>query len=315
MKSKSMSFKLSIYLMFKSVNDNQFVMRSSVLWDGFSRAASSCFSRAFKSREFEDVTLISEDCHEFGAHRVILASASEKFRKILQFKSEERNPLIFLRGLASQQVMSLLHFIYDGKVNVETEDLATFINIVTEFEIDGLKFASTGDNLTDDDLGNSIEQQIEYKDTFMTDEDHDEEEIMNIEGEIKDISEEKALKEEEELSVPVSPPPTFSSTNSSKSYFENSDFLESSERQYDGLHHCMKCDYKTKRKELLRTHMSSSHDGPKIVCPNQLCSRVYSSKANLRSHMKSCHNCDKCQETFDYNNELKKHKRVAHNIF
>ena len=115
------------------------MMRSSVLWDGFSRAASSCFSRAFQTREYDDVTLVSEDFQEFGAHRVILASASEKFRKILQLKSHERNPLIFLRGLTSEQVSSLLHFIYEGKVDVETQDLANFINIVTEFEIDGLK--------------------------------------------------------------------------------------------------------------------------------------------------------------------------------
>ena len=87
-------------------------MRSSVLWEGFSRAASSCFSRAFKSREYEDVTLIPDDCQEFGAHRVILASASEKFRKILKIKTHERNPLIFLRGLASEQVSSLVNFIY-----------------------------------------------------------------------------------------------------------------------------------------------------------------------------------------------------------
>ena len=292
------------FLMLTSVHDSQSMMRSSVLWDGFSQAASCCFSRVFKSGEYEDVTLITEDCQEFGAHRVILASASEKFRKILQFKSQQRNPLIFLRGLTSEQVLSLLHFIYEGKVDVQTEDLASFINIVTEFEIDGLKYANDGDSPPDDDHSNSDGEQ-------MADIDHDEAEIKNFRGNRnrKEISEEKAPKEEEEVSAPQ-----VSEMSFSKSYFEDSDFLESSERQYDDLHHCMKCNYKTKRKELLKTHMSSNHDGPKIVCPNQLCGRVYSSKANLRSHMKSCHNCDKCEETFDCNNDLKKHKRVAHNM-
>ena len=250
---------------------------------------------------------------------MILASASEKFRKILQFKSQERTPLVFLRGLASKQVSSLLHFIYEGKVDVPTQDLATFIDIVTEFEISGLKygFEAESDNRPGDDDSQSHGELIE-EDIPMTNEifdDHDDEEIKNFVDLRRDISEEKTLKKEEEASVSV--PPTFSSTNSffSKSYFENSDFRESSERQWDGLHHCMKCDYKTKRKELLRTHMSSNHDGPKIICPNQLCRRVYSSKANLRSHLKSCHNCDKCQETFDYNNDLKRHKRVAHSMF
>ena len=149
-----------------------------MLWDGFSRAASNCFSRALKSREYEDVTLISEDCQEFGAHRVILASASEKFRKILQFKSQERNPLIFLRGLASKQVSSLLHFIYEGKVDVQTQDLATFINIVTEFEIDGLKYDIEGDNPPYNNHSQSIEEDIPMPDTIF--EDRDDEKIENI---------------------------------------------------------------------------------------------------------------------------------------
>ena len=80
----------------------------------------------------------------------------------------------------------------------------------------------------------------------------------------------------------------------------------------NGMHHCPQCEYKTNRKELLRTHLSSTHGGPKFVCTYASCAREYSSKANVRSHMKSYHNCDKCEETFEDNKDLKKHKKKEH---
>ena len=82
----------------------------------------------------------------------------------------------------------------------------------------------------------------------------------------------------------------------------------------DGVHHCpqLQCGYKTKRKELLRVHMSSTHGGPKYYCTYLVCSRVYSSRANLRSHMRSYHKCDKCEEEYELNSHLKKHKKKNH---
>ena len=80
------------------------------------------------------------------------------------------------------------------------------------------------------------------------------------------------------------------------------------------LLYCEKCDYTCKRRDVLRLHMSSKHDGPKFRCELNVCGRVYSAMANLRAHMKSCHNCDKCNERFDFIWDLKTHKRQAHGM-
>ena len=80
------------------------------------------------------------------------------------------------------------------------------------------------------------------------------------------------------------------------------------------LLNCEKCDYTCKRRDVLRLHMSSKHDGPKFRCELNVCGRVYSAMANLRAHMKSCHNCDKCNERFDFIWDLKTHKRQAHGM-
>ena len=111
-------------------------MNSQVVWDGFSGVVGGCWERALRSKQYQDVTLISEDCQEFGAHRMILSSSSEKFERIFQLKSEDKHPLIFLRGLAGTQISNLLDFIYRGKVEVPSLELETFLRLVSEFKID-----------------------------------------------------------------------------------------------------------------------------------------------------------------------------------
>ena len=82
----------------------------------------------------------------------------------------------------------------------------------------------------------------------------------------------------------------------------------------EGLHHCphTECSYKVKRRELMRVHMSSTHGGPKFHCKYSSCDRIYSSRGNLRSHLKNYHKCDRCSEEYEMNKDLKKHKKAVH---
>ena len=83
---------------------------------------------------------------------------------------------------------------------------------------------------------------------------------------------------------------------------------------FKGFNHCPHsgCDYKAKRKELIRNHLSSTHGGPKFHCQYESCDRIYSNSGNLRSHTKSYHNCDKCTEQYEFNKDLRKHKKQHH---
>ena len=83
---------------------------------------------------------------------------------------------------------------------------------------------------------------------------------------------------------------------------------------FNGFNHCPHsgCDYKAKRKELIRNHLSSTHGGPKFHCQYESCDRIYSNSGNLRSHTKSYHNCDKCTEQYEFNKDLRNHKKQHH---
>lgn len=262
---------------------------------------------------------------------MILSSSSEKFERIFQLRSEDKHPVIFLRGLTAKQISALLLFIYQGKVEVPSEDLETFLRLVSEFKIDSVEDSPC---VRDESVGGEddpfeVKCEVLPTDVFKTGEPIEDLTDHKTEEPIEDLTEHKHRAEEEEnvtevleetITDKVEPASLRQKLLSPEkllqfSYFENSDFRESSQRQEDGLHYCMKCTYKTKRKELLRAHMSSTHDGPKILCSYKGCGRAYSNKANLKAHLRSCHNCDKCDQTFDSNIDIKRHKRLVHNSF
>ena len=105
-------------------------------WNDFE----SNICQAFKSLRIEgelcDVTLACEDDHEMEAHRVILASCSPFFAKI--FKKYKDKPLLYLKGVSSQQLQSLLNFMYLGQVSVAQDDLASFLSAAEDLQVTGL---------------------------------------------------------------------------------------------------------------------------------------------------------------------------------
>ena len=62
------------------------------------------------------------------AHKVIMASSSPFFEKILE-KSKHPHPLICLRGFQSKDFASILDFLYFGQANIYQENLDSFLAI------------------------------------------------------------------------------------------------------------------------------------------------------------------------------------------
>ena len=71
------------------------------------------------------------------AHKVILASSSPFFKKILQ-SSKHLYPLIYHKGFQSKGFASILDFLYFGEANVCQEDLDSFLAIAEEIKLKGV---------------------------------------------------------------------------------------------------------------------------------------------------------------------------------
>merc|ERR1712129_86084 len=87
-------------------------------------------------------------------------------------------------------------------------------------------------------------------------------------------------------------------------------------RKHEGtVHYCQQCNYKSTRKDNLRSHKKSVHDGVKYLCDQ--CDYMSGNKSNLRIHQKSIHegvkySCNQCDYQATQQVHLKTHKLNAH---
>ena len=92
----------------------------------------SAFGNLRGSNDFSDVTLACEDGQEYEVHKVILAASSPFFQRLLE-RNTHPHPLIFMRGLKSEDLSAILDFLYCGEANVFQENLDSFFaNCLTD---------------------------------------------------------------------------------------------------------------------------------------------------------------------------------------
>ena len=136
-------------------------------WNDFKDNVNSVFEKLRGDREFTDVTLVCEDGQQMETQKVVLASSSPFFEKILQ-KSKHPHPLIYLRGFQSKDFASILDFLYSGEANVYQEDLDSFLAIAKEFKLKGLTGQTPSDEVYKQEKPNHPEQINMTKDSLST---------------------------------------------------------------------------------------------------------------------------------------------------
>jgi len=102
----------------------------------FQGNAISAFQTLRRDREFTDVTLACEDGQQVEAHKAILASSSPFFKKILK-KNKHPYPLIYMRGLKSDDLVTIIDFLYLGEANIHQENLDSFLAVAEELQVKG----------------------------------------------------------------------------------------------------------------------------------------------------------------------------------
>ena len=106
-------------------------------WNDFQENVKTAFGNLREDKHFTDVTLACEDGQQLEAHKVILAASSLFFRKLLE-KNKHPHPLVFMRGLKSEDLVAIVDFLYFGEANVYQEYLDSFLAIAGELQLKGL---------------------------------------------------------------------------------------------------------------------------------------------------------------------------------
>ena len=105
-------------------------------WNDFKENVNAAFGSSRDDNEFADVTLAFEDGHQMEAHKFILAASSPFFQNLLR-RNKHPHPLIFMRGIKSEDMIALIDFLYRGEANVHQENLDSFLAIAEELELRG----------------------------------------------------------------------------------------------------------------------------------------------------------------------------------
>ena len=107
-------------------------------WNEFRDNISSAFGDLRQGKDFTDVTLACEDGQQVEAHKVVLVASSPFFLNLLK-RNIHPHPLIYMRGVATDNLMAMMDFFYHGQANVYQENLDSFLVLAEELQLKGLR--------------------------------------------------------------------------------------------------------------------------------------------------------------------------------
>ena len=232
-----------------------------------------------EDNNFADVTLACEDGQQVEAHKVVLASSSPFFQKLLG-RSKHPHPLVYMRGLKLDDLYAILDFLYLGEANVFQENLDSFLAIAEELQLKGL-------------MGN-VDERVKDPDVVKKDTNPEQSPAFNVDTNDlkssfkKKTSSNKIIKAEDNSEVAV-PSNLYVDVDQFEEIVKS--MMEKSENSYaNGQRKADKCKVcgKEGMGSAIKDHIEANHiEG--IVIPCNLCDKTFRSRNALRLHNRFHH--------------------------
>ena len=253
-------------------------------WDDFQNNLVGTFHDLRSDTDFTDVTLACKDL-QIETHRIALSASSTFFQRILK-KSKHPHPLIYIGGMTSQDLVSIVDFIYQGETKVYKTELNRFLSLAKAIEIKGLTEFSH-------DEKNSKENDIEIKRKYNKSESG----RSNL-RKYPDIVAAESFKHNTMIATEHNDVLTASDENSIpcndvdiKNKILDQDILKTiesmifkqSETLYGGwMWKCKMCHIEKRNKSHMKDHAETHLEGLSLPC--NLCGKKYNTSASLRGH-------------------------------
>jgi len=267
----------------------------------------------FMFNHLTDVTIACDDQKMVNAHKFILSGSSTIFKDIIDSLSEN-DSVIDLRNFQSEDMESILKFLYTGKVTFPQSRSESFLNVARYLDIKEI--------YTIFDINNVAE--IHYEDIVTLDViTADDVQITAEENGIteKTYAEEEANSENQAVASSDSKQCEFCSLD-----FETDSHLNKHLRLDHRIYMCtfenceyffekqMNDKYEAARKKM-KQHISSVHpQSRKYSCPIEKCDFVTEKEKRLMKHCMEhrIYNCKFCDEKFTIKANLRQHTNVKH---
>ena len=137
-------------------------------WNDFKENIISSVGNLREDQEFTDVTLACEDGRHIEAHKIILAGSSPFFDNLLK-RNKHSHPLVYMKGMKSEDMAAIVDFLYRGEANVFQESLESFLAIAEELKLQGLTGEKAAEVAENDEVrgpANRLLDSLIKKETF-----------------------------------------------------------------------------------------------------------------------------------------------------
>ena len=136
------------------------VEKFNLTWSNYQAMISRSFSKLRNETDLSDVTLICDDQEYIAAHRVVLSTCSEFFKRVFHH-NVQRDLALYLSDMKSKEVNQILDYIYFGEINILQDDLERFIEIAQKLKLEGLGDRGASKQKEEVMLNNTIESQYQ----------------------------------------------------------------------------------------------------------------------------------------------------------
>ena len=120
-----------------TANNEAMAEKLCLQWNDFTENVKTAIGNLKEDTDFTDLTLFCEDGNQIRAHKVVLAASSPTLQKVLK-RSQHSQPMIYMRGLKSEDLSAMIDFLYGGEANVLQENLDSFLALADELQLKGL---------------------------------------------------------------------------------------------------------------------------------------------------------------------------------
>ena len=131
------------WCLISSADDRQLNERMTLIptnynltWPTYSDHTASMLSQMRSCNNFADVTLVCDDKKQIQAHRNVLSACSGFFKDILLINLQSvQHPVVFLKGVHSEELDTILQFVYEGQVSVSQDKFTMLYEVAKSLEI------------------------------------------------------------------------------------------------------------------------------------------------------------------------------------
>merc|ERR1712126_777601 len=262
-------------------------------WHTYSDHLREMLHNMRKSESLTDVTLVCDDQTQFKAHRIVLSACSSVFKSIID-SLPLNSSVIYLRGIQHQEMESILEFMYLGVATFYQERMNEFLNVAKNLEIK--EISKDVEFINDKEFYEDVIEQTHHQNNEQLEANGANDQISNqyINTNLKTNTNTANTK-----SIVQSTYGKFPCDQCNKEFARKQKLKCHIQSKHDGVKYpCNQCDYQATQQSNLTIHIKSRHEGVRYPC-NQ-CDFQATHQSNLTIHIKSKHEgvrypCNQCE--------------------